>query len=465
MRQSSIRQRIVGYFLLLIVGTILVLNIALSLYVKSYYYNNTEQSLKNQINLSIVYYKQYFASSSLKENIYNNIDSIWDQTNVQVQILDQKGNLLMDSIGVYDRNTSIQEDVKSAIKGNTGRFIGKVDFYEYKVMAVSAPIIIDDNIVGIVRYITSLELVDYGIQMMVGSLIIISLIVLVFGVILCLYLGRTITNPIKEVTNVAQIMASGDMTVRSNCILNDEVGQLSSTLNYMAAEILKKDKLKNEFISSVSHELRTPLTSIKGWAITINQDISDKNTIDLGISIIEKEADRLTVMVEELLDFSRFVNGRVTLRKSKVSIADIISYTEYSFAPRAEMEGKKIIVIDNTIDKEIYVDNDRLKQVILNIIDNSFKFTDIGGEIKVKFLSDNRTFKVEIVDNGCGIDKSDLARVKEKFYKGKNSKSKNGIGLSICDEIITMHNGEFNIESVLGEGTKVTVILPLEGGI
>ena len=107
------------------------------------------------------------------------------------------------------------------------------------------------------------------------------------------------------------------------------------------------------------------------------------------------------------------------------------------------------------------VDSNRLKQVFINLLDNAFKFTGAGGNVLFSVLNDDKKVKFIIEDNGCGISEEDLPRVKEKFFKGKNSNSKNGIGLSICDEIIKLHNGEFNIYSKLGIGTKVEVIIPI----
>ncbi|MDZ7548932.1 histidine kinase dimerization/phospho-acceptor domain-containing protein, partial [Clostridium perfringens] len=125
--------------------------------------------------------------------------------------------------------------------------------------------------------------------------------------------SNSIINPIKYLNKVAEKMGSGNLGVRSNLNSENEIGQLSNTLNFMANEIEKREQLKNEFISSVSHELRTPLTAIKGWTITLNNDETDKETLKLGFEIIEKETDRLSSMVEDLLDFSRLINEKITL--------------------------------------------------------------------------------------------------------------------------------------------------------
>ena len=255
-------------------------------------------------------------------------------------------------------------------------------------------------------------------------------------------------------------MGSGNLSVRSNIDSGNEIGQLSNTLNFMADEISRRDQLKNDFISQVSHELRTPLTAIKGWTITLNSEETDKETLDLGFKIIEKETDRLSLMVEELLDFSRLINENVSLDLREVSISEFINHINSFMTPRAYKEGIDLKFI-NEASGTMLVDSNRLKQVFINLLDNAFKFTGAGGKVTFSTFTYNDKIKFIIEDNGCGISEEDLPRVKEKFFKGKNSNSRNGIGLSICDEIIKLHNGEFNIHSKLGIGTKVEVIIPI----
>ncbi|MGL5152034.1 MAG: sensor histidine kinase [Clostridium sp.] len=458
----SISTRIIRNFLTLMCITIVVINLLLGIYVRNYYYSNIEQTLKNQIKLAISYYEKYFSLSNLEERIYDNIDSFWDETNAQVQIIDNEGNLLLDSIGVSEKNLLKYEDVEKAVNGELGKWVGKVDYYDNTVMAVSSPLIANGNMVGVIRYITSMENIDNGIRGIITSLLIISVVVLICTIIICIYIANSISSPIKEITKIAEEMANGNMAVRSKEHRDMEINKLATTLNFMADEIIKKDKLKNEFISSVSHELRTPLTSIKGWAITINQDTTDKEIVDLGVNIIEKEADRLTVMVEELLDFSKLVNGKITLRKDNIKLKELVNYTKHSFNQRAKMENKNFNVKDELQDVSAIIDLDRMKQVILNVIDNSFKFTEENESIEVIFKIVNNMLDITIIDTGHGINDEELPKVKERFFKGKNSKAKNGIGLSICDEIIGMHNGNFVIESKYLEGTKITIQIPLK---
>ncbi len=259
-------------------------------------------------------------------------------------------------------------------------------------------------------------------------------------------------------------MASGQLSSRSTKKYDDEIGKLSDTLNSMAEELSHKDELKNEFISSVSHELRTPLTSIKGWAITLNTtDLDDKELLRDGLDIIEKESDRLTGMVEELLDFSRFVSNKITLRVKNINIVDVIEKVKKQLEPRAKREKINFVLEKDDDSIEIMADENRIKQVLINVIDNAFKFTPENGEVKITVKNKQEYVNIAVKDTGSGISKEDLPRVKEKFFKGKSSKSQNGLGLSISDEIVKLHNGTMDIYSEIDKGTEVVIKLPLKG--
>ena len=168
-------------------------------------------------------------------------------------------------------------------------------------------------------------------------------------------------------------------------------------------------------------------------------------------------------MVEELLDFSKFISHKVTLKFDKISISDIYSYIFSYIKPREEREGFKFIYDDIEEDIDLTVDFNRLKQVIVNVLDNSIKFLKDDGKITLKYYinKEDNFVLIDILDNGIGIPKDELSKVKEKFFKGKTSKSKNGLGLSISDEIMKLHGGSLEIDSVYGQWTKVTLKLPI----
>ena len=231
----------------------------------------------------------------------------------------------------------------------------------------------------------------------------------------------------------------------------------------MAEEILKREQIKNDFISSISHELRTPLTSIKGWAITLkSEEFRDDELLIDGLNIIETESDRLAQMVEDLLDFSRFISGRITLEKEAFNLRDTLNMIATQYSPRAKSNNIKFILNISDEIQTILADENRIKQVLINLLDNSLKFTPEGGEVFLSAYKEDKNIILSVKDNGIGIPEEDLPNVKEKFYRGKNKNANSGIGLSICDEIMKLHDGELEIESKVNEGTIVRAILPIK---
>ena len=462
LKSKSIKFRVLKSFVIVISIIIIILNVLIGVFIKNYYYKNVETTLSNQIDIAVLFYNKYFSGTTLRENVYDNVDSFWNQTNAEVQIFDENGNLLMDSIGV-DINGRDKNDVIKVLNGESNyRWIGKEEYYNNKIMAISKPIIVDDKVNGVIRYVISLEKVDKEIYNIITVFIIISIIVLIIGGLISIFISNTIIGPIKHLTKIAQDMANGDLNVRSEVRDKDEIGKLSNTLNYMAEELSKRNKLKDEFISSVSHELRTPLTAIKGWVITLDSEETDEKTLKMGLKIIEKESYRLINMVEELLDFSRLQNGKASINIVETTIKDFEAYIEVYMSQRSLKENKKFLISSKDNSKIISIDIDKMKQVIINLIDNAFKFTDINGIIELNINKSTNKLLIEVNDNGCGISKEELPRVKEKFYKGKNAKSQNGIGLSICDEIVILHGGFMNIKSELGKGTNIIIEIPQE---
>lgn len=461
--QKSIKTRLIYSFVLIVFISVAVLEVILISLVRQYYYDNLEEILTNQVKVSADFYVRYFSNSTLDDNILDNIDVFWKQTTAQVQLINPSGELLMDSIGYMPKDNIMDtSDINAALNGNKGKWVGSVPYDNVKVMAVSHPLIVDGEIMGVIRFISSVREVNKEITNIALVFIAIGAIVIIFAIIVSIFIADSIIVPLRDVTYIAGKMAEGNFSIRSTRQNEDEIGKLSDTLNYMAEEIVKRESLKNEFISSVSHELRTPLTSIKGWAATLNGgELDDRELLEDGLNIIEKESDRLTSMVEELLDFSKFASGKMTLKLQNTDINKSIEYVKNHMSPLAARSKINFYVEHGEELPEVVIDEDRIKQVLINIIDNAFKFTPQGNDVTLKTRHEGGYVNISIVDTGCGIDKEDLPKVKEKFFKGRNSQSQHGIGLSICDEIIALHGGVLDIESELGVGTIVTVRLPV----
>lgn len=459
---NSIKTRLVLSFTLVVLLSVAILELMLVKGIRQYYYGSVEQILTNQIKVSAGYYSTYLNNLSLEDNIIDNVDVFWNSIPAEVQIVNRSGRILMDSIGV--ENPVGEEDLKQALSGNKSMWIGRVDYDKSNVMIVSYPLKSEENkIIGALRFIVSLKGVNSEIDSITKLFLLIGFLVICITEIVGLFLAKSIIGPINEVTQTAEKMAAGNFETKSIKKYDDEIGKLSDTINFMAEEINKRERIKNEFISSVSHELRTPLTSIKGWAITLKTgNLDEKDLLNDGLEIIEKESERLTSLVEELLDFSRFSSGKIRVSKELTQLKPLMEYVYKTMSSRARRDDIEFMFSCDDNIPGLYMDKNRMKQVFINILDNAFKFTDKGGVVKMIASKEENYANIAISDNGCGILEDDLPYVKEMFYKGKNSKSQYGIGLSIADEIIKMHNGQLSIDSINGKGTKVTIKIPIK---
>lgn len=242
---------------------------------------------------------------------------------------------------------------------------------------------------------------------------------------------------------------------------NDEVGKLADTMNFMAKEIKNTEKLKTEFISSISHELRTPLTSIKGWSETLQMSEGYKKDSDvaIGLNIIYSEAERLSNMVEELLDFSRFQSNSMKVIKKPVNIKEVMFQVYRQFSNKrtsaqikCDFSGKDTIV---------NADPNRLKQIYINLLTNAIKFTKEENGL-IEMIATGYDDKIETIvkDNGIGIKEENLPHVIEKFYKGSSTMPGNGLGLSIVDELVRLQDGRMTLESEVNVGTTITIVFP-----
>lgn len=461
--KESIRNRITVSFMFIIMLAVILFEIVILIGINSFFYNREENALKTSLNYTIDYFNRYYSKMSIADIILEDLDVFWRNTNAQVQVLSVKGDLLSDSIGVQESEKFSEKDIKSLINGKEVTTIESPNYADSKVLAVSKVVESENGEKAILKFISSLKKVDLNIYGINAVVIIVGLLIIGVSALIGFFLSTSITKPLETITGSALKMADGQLKIKCDIENNDEIGKLAETLNYLSEELLKKEDIKNDFISSVSHELRTPLTSIKGWAVTLRLDNEDgSELLEEGLNIIERESDRLTDMVEELLDFSRYVSGKITMNKAFFNMNNLLKRTVVEFMPRAEKYGVRIIADISDSVGILLLDENRIKQVLINILENAIKFSKEGGIVKLESEYKDRILEISVKDDGIGISEEDLPRIKEKFYKGKNVRSHSGIGLSISDEIIKLHSGEMNISSKEGQGTIVSIKIPCE---
>ena len=240
-----------------------------------------------------------------------------------------------------------------------------------------------------------------------------------------------------------------------------EENELKASLSDMGIKCCAVD-FGGEFISSVSHELRTPLTAITGWSETIQYDPAVQGDSLRGAKIISKEAERLTSMVSDLLEFTRIQDGRFNLRIELIDIAAELEDSLFNYGNLMRQAGIEINYPPPDYDIALIPgDPERLKQVFLNLLDNAAKHGGDGKTVDVELGLDVDYVAISIRDHGKGIPEDELPHVKDKFFKGSSKNRGSGIGLSVCNEIVTRHGGELLIENAEGGGCIATIKLPI----
>ena len=391
------------------------------------------------------------------------VEQFEEKDKLELMLLDSGGTVLATSSGVVNRGLMQGEDFGTALTSDSGvgTAIFRTDTSE-RVMAVTSLVPYAAGGIAAMRLITSLSLVDRQWQQVLLASMGVAVAVLGFTIMSGLFFVRSIVRPLGEVEATATRIAHGDFAARlPDTRYEDEVGRLCRTINRMAEELAKTDRMKNDFISSVSHELRTPLTSIKGWVETISniKDPDDAN-YRRGLAVITAETDRLYTMVEELLDFSRLQNG-IKLNCQVLDLVAEATDAALFVEPRIRQEGLHLAYEEPPDPYPVWADPARLRQVFVNILDNAVKYATPGSSIFITLTRTGETASVTVRDQGRGISPEDLENVRVKFYKGKNAVRGSGIGLAVVDEIVTALGGTLDIASTLGQGTAVTVTLPV----
>lgn len=457
--KKGIKRRLVFSYFLMIFVTVLLFEFILVFSLRHYYLINIKEHLTNQGMIFSSFYEEFLSKNDLPFHAETLIEDFSFYVPAQVQIIDMNGRLYADSLGSSEMQMKNFSDVAEALHGRTGQYTGAMELTNEEIMAVSYPLVTKGEQTGIIRFVTSLEPYKKVFQKLVLYLTAIAALVIAAATVISYFLAGTITKPVKVITAAANEMASGNMNTRVKKLYDDELGNLADTINFMASEIQKLEKLKKEFIASVSHELRTPLTSIKGWGVTL-QSMTVDNDIRKGLEIMVNESDRLNVLVNDLLDFSSLSSGKIKLSVEEFSLQSLIEQVYQQMYPRSIRQHITFTkhCRNNPIVK---FDKNRIKQVLINVLDNAFKFTPQKGLISIVVYHQGKQIIIEVMDTGEGIEDKEISDIMNKFYKGKSKSSGSGLGLAICQEIIALHNGSLAIMSERGNGTVVTISLPL----
>ena len=452
----------------IVLAIVLLCVTALSVTVAAYYYSNMEAGLRSKARTSTLFFETY-AGQSYHEYYQScaKFTQTFDSKDVlEIQFIDTNYRIVASSYSPLSSEVEATEDIDLAMQNREiSTFTGKNPTTGERIMAVSSPLIYSNGeVIGVLRYVTSLKLVDRQILLftMVISFVGIILLLIVYGS--GRYYLKSILEPVSEITATAKRIAAGSYGIQIQRHFDDEIGALADTINDMSIKISQSEKMQSEFVSSVSHELRTPLTAISGWSETLLSagGSVERTEAKRGLGIILRESKRLTGMVEELLEFTRIQDGRFNLNVSQSDIRSDFEDTVFMYGSQLQQENIELIYLENDDDiPEIPCDPARMRQVFLNILDNAAKHGGEGGKITAEIRLEQDRVVIRIRDFGPGIPEEEIPLVKKRFYKGSSKARGSGIGLAVCEEIVSMHSGELTLSNAEGGGTLVTISLPI----
>ena len=445
---------------------LLVLAVALfSVGVQEYYYNAMRSGLESRARIAaetftgygVKSYSEYYRLASYSAETFEEKDTI------ELQFINTNGRVQVSSYGLTAGTLPGTSDVDSAIGGKMASFQGRDPQTGENILAVSYPLFFNSRVVGVLRYVTSLREAQH--RVLVESLLASAAALVCMALIAAsnaIFINNVV-QPVAVVSDAARRISGGSYGIMIENHYRDELGELVDNINDMSMKISQAEKIQQEFISSVSHELRTPLTAISGWAETLSVDPgSNLDQTKRGLGIILKESRRLTTMVEELLEFTKMQDGRFTLRVESVDLASELEDAIYTYFELFRQEGIEVSYKGPDEDvPPIVADSERMKQVFCNVLDNAAKHGGSGKRIDVSAAREGNSFVIRVRDYGPGIPEEELPFVKQKFYKGSSKARGSGIGLAVCDEIMRLHNGTFDIANASGGGAVVTISLPM----
>lgn len=469
MKRGPFRQTIVMRWsagVLSVVGVaVIAIVIAVSLLVKGY----VQSGVQNAVGEYVAPFEQLSGATEtdFREAAISLCETFPYNDKVKVVVMDGTGRVIASTDGFVGTETLqatpdfeqlLQDtDKQSATWSGTNASNGE------HILATSVRL---QNAAGIelgtYRYAVSMERVDRTVRLYDIIIIAVGLIMIALVGVSGIYFISSIVRPVRQVTGAARKIAMGDLSTRLETKDKGEIGELCDTINYMASELGKAETVKNDFISSVSHELRTPLTAIRGWGETVSGSIgTDEELVRRGVDVMLTETDRLSKLVEELLDFSRLQSGNFKVNMEALDLVPILNQAVNMYEELARKQGLHFVYMKPKTAVYVMADKDRIKQVFINIIDNAVKYTESGGQVLISAVMQEGCLHVVVSDTGVGIPEADLSHVKEKFYKANKTVRGSGIGLAVADEIVCQHNGFIFVESKESVGTTVTVVLPL----
>ncbi|MCX7951760.1 MAG: HAMP domain-containing histidine kinase [Clostridiales bacterium] len=424
---------------------LLIFNILIQSNILNRYYSKTEKD-------KLISYAQIIEKNISNPNeLTLQLQRISSTLNAKISIYDENGNLITQEyshmMGMTGKILNIEKSyLNTVVSGQIVYRTDEVMLKQSKIISLGYPAKFNNTTIAIFIHIPAIEIKNTvsNLSKQFTYLLFVAIVISILG---AFFISNRFTKPILEINNAAKKISNGNYDVRLTITTNDEIEELSNTINLMAENLSKTEKLRRDFIANVTHEFRTPLGIIKGYAEALYDDIVPIDERKEYIEDIIEEVERLNRLVNENLELSKIESGNIDLKFERLNLYDLLK----DIVDKIKiLKGNRDIRL---LGEDIFINGDReyLERAILNILSNSIKHTKEDGSIEI-ILSNVNEPTINIKDDGEGIEEKHLPYIFERFYRVKE-KGVGGLGLSIAKEIIKLHNGEINVTSKVGEGT------------
>jgi two-component system OmpR family sensor kinase len=341
-------------------------------------------------------------------------------------------------------------------------------FPESWVNVSTASVVQSSEVIGVITLISSVNEMMQSLSILQSNMLMLFIFVAAVAIAFGMLFSNVITNPLKELTRGIQRMGKGDFSVRVIEKGSGELFQLAQAFNSMTERIETLDNSRNQFVSDASHELKTPLATMKIMieSLIYQPDMQEELRTEF-LSDVNKEIDRLSNIVSDLLTLVHADAHTMVLNREKISLAAVVKEAAHRLEPLAAQKRQelKLSILDSG---DMYADGGKLGQVVYNIMENAVKYTQESGEIEVKLERSGKSAVLSIEDNGPGMSQENIKHIFERFYRVDKARSREtggtGLGLSIAKQIVNLHSGSIKAESEEGKGTKFIITLPLSNG-
>ncbi|THE09351.1 HAMP domain-containing histidine kinase [Bacillus timonensis] len=384
------------------------------------------------------------------------------EADTDVVIMTHKGKVLAKSNELTSPMKRLMKHERGSVPFE-GMIVEKRWATESYISTVS-PIVIDDRLIGHVYMFKSTNSIQTMVYKLKQHFILVGSLTIILTVITVFFLSKVITLPLIRMKQATKALSKGDFTVVVSHRSKDELGELAESIQTLANDLNHLKKERNEFLASISHELRTPLTYVKGYAdIAKRKGVSDEERNNY-LQIIYEEAEHLSGLVKDLFDLAKVDQHSFVIQKEKVSLCEFTNKIAEKVRPAFMKKG---IELFHSCPDGLFamIDRPRLEQVMINLLDNSLKYSNRNSKVRLQVEHDQTKNKIElsVIDEGIGIPKEEIPFIFNRLYRVEKSRSResggSGLGLSIVKEIVEAHGGQINIVSELGKGTKVTIEL------